>query len=99
MESNLVKVVKVEIIRTIDTTNPSKESECSVSFGSRNKHGQAINKQYIHQSIESRGPKKEHNSSFISISVTRFGEIPPLWQIFKNLWQHVQGVFGFGHSF
>ena len=22
-------------------------------------------------------------------SVTRFGEVPPLWQIFKNLWQYI----------
>ena len=32
-------------------------------------------------------------------SVTRFGEIPPLWQIIKNLWPHIQGLFGFGQSF
>ena len=33
---------------------------------------------------------------FPTFSVTRFGEIPPLWQIFKNLWQYIYGLFGFG---
>ena len=32
-------------------------------------------------------------------SVTRFGEIPPLWQIFKNLWQYILGLFGFVQKF
>ena len=32
-------------------------------------------------------------------SVTRFGEIPPLWQLFKSLWQYISGLFGFGQSF
>ena len=36
---------------------------------------------------------------FISVSVTRFGEIPPLWKIFKNLWKYIYGLFGFGPSF
>ena len=31
--------------------------------------------------------------------MTRFGEIPPLWQIIKNLWQFIYGLFGFGQSF
>ena len=29
-------------------------------------------------------------------SVTRFGEIPPVKQIFKNIWQYIYGLFGFG---
>ena len=32
-------------------------------------------------------------------SVTRFGKIPPLWPIFKNLWQYIESLFGFGQSF
>ena len=32
-------------------------------------------------------------------SVTRFGEIQPLWQIIKNRWPHIQGLVGFGQSF
>ena len=32
---------------------------------------------------------------YVKISVTRFGEIPPLWQIIKNLWQYFYGLFGF----
>ena len=32
-------------------------------------------------------------------SVTRFGEIPPLWPIIKNLWQHISGLFSYGQSF
>ena len=35
----------------------------------------------------------------VAASVTRFGEIPPLWQIFKNLWQYILGLFGFGQCF
>ena len=35
----------------------------------------------------------------IPTSVTRFGKIPPLWQIFKNLWQYILGLFGFGKGF
>ena len=31
--------------------------------------------------------------------MTRFGEIPPLWQIFKNIWQNIEGLIGFGQSF
>ena len=30
-------------------------------------------------------------------SVTRFGKIPPLWQIFKIIWQYIY-LFGFGQS-
>ena len=26
-------------------------------------------------------------------------QIPPLWQIFKNLWQYIKGLFRFGESF
>ena len=32
-------------------------------------------------------------------SVTRFGKNPPLWQIFKNIWHYISGLFGFGQSF
>ena len=32
-------------------------------------------------------------------SVTRYDEIPPLWQIFKNIWQYIYGLFLFGQSF
>ena len=32
-------------------------------------------------------------------SLTRFGEIPPLWQIFKNIWQYNFSLFGFEQSF
>ena len=35
----------------------------------------------------------------IVYSVTRFGEISPLWQIIKHLWQYISGLFGFGQSF
>ena len=28
--------------------------------------------------------------------MTRFGEIPPVKQIFKNIWQYIYGLFGFG---
>ena len=31
--------------------------------------------------------------------MTRFGEIPPLWQICKNLWQYIVGLIGFRQSF
>ena len=30
-----------------------------------------------------------------SVWPTRFGKIPPRWQIFKNIWQYVEGLFGF----
>ena len=30
------------------------------------------------------------------VSVTSSGEIPPLWQIFKHLWQYILGLFGLG---
>ena len=33
--------------------------------------------------------KGNHRSVCNIISVTRFGEIPSLWQIFKNLWQYI----------
>ena len=32
-------------------------------------------------------------------SVTRFGEIPPLWQICKNIWQFYDGLFVFVQNF
>ena len=35
----------------------------------------------------------------IENSVTRFGDIPPLWQKLKNIWQYIKGLFGFGQSF
>ena len=31
--------------------------------------------------------------------MTRFGKIPPLLPIFKNIWQYIWGLFGFGQSF
>ena len=31
--------------------------------------------------------------------VTRFGEIPPLLQIYKHIWQYIQGLFGFDKVF
>ena len=31
-------------------------------------------------------------------SVTRFGEIRPLFHIFKNFWKYIKGLFGFGHN-
>ena len=34
--------------------------------------------------------------TYASVSVTKIGKIPPLWKIFKNLWQ---GLFGFGQTF
>ena len=43
---------------------------------------------------------KSWNTFFISFdhinSVTRFGEIPPLWPIFKNLWYN---LYAFGANF
>ena len=32
-------------------------------------------------------------------SVTRFGEISPLWQNFKSIWLFFQGIFCFGQNF
>ena len=32
-------------------------------------------------------------------SATRFGEIPPLWQICKIIWQYIWGLFGLRRSF
>ena len=31
--------------------------------------------------------------------MTRFGEIAPLWQIFKNLCKYIDALFGFGERF
>ena len=38
-------------------------------------------------------------SLLLLFSVTRFAEIQPLWQVVKNLWQYILGLFGFGQSF
>ena len=35
----------------------------------------------------------------VVISVTKFGENSPLWQIIKNLWQYISGLLDFGQSF
>ena len=40
-----------------------------------------------------------NSSTTATTSVTRFCEIPPLGEIFKNLWQYILGLFGFGQSF
>ena len=37
--------------------------------------------------------------SDIKISVTRFGEIPPLWQNLKTLRQFFEGLFCVGQNF
>ena len=37
-------------------------------------------------------PKRRFKPTLIQRSVTRFGEIPPLWQIFKNIWQYIQYI-------
>ena len=37
--------------------------------------------------------------SDIKISVTRFGEIPPLWQNLKTLRQFFEGLFSVGQNF
>ena len=39
-----------------------------------------------------------NSSTTATTSVTRFCEIPPLWEIFNNLWQYILGLFGFGQS-
>ena len=31
--------------------------------------------------------------------MTRFDEILPHWQVIKNLWQFIYGLFGFGAEF
>ena len=37
--------------------------------------------------------------SVLKISVTRFGEISPLWQHFKSLWRLFEGLFSLGQNF
>ena len=38
------------------------------------------------------------NNSNMVCSVTRFGEISPLWQNLRCLWQIFEGLFDFWHS-
>ena len=42
---------------------------------------------------------RSNDQTFIVASVTRFGEISPLWQSFKRLWQFVKGLFRIWEKF
>ena len=42
---------------------------------------------------------KKYKSRDNSNSVTRFGEILPLWQNFKNIWQRYEGLISIWQSF
>ena len=38
------------------------------------------------------------STNLVALSVTRFGEISPLKQKFRTLWQYFKGLFGIGQS-
>ena len=42
---------------------------------------------------------RSNDQTFIVASVTRFGEISPLWQSFKRLWQFVKGLLSIWENF